>query len=541
MTMTHPGLPLEWALWVMVFMLMASAWALLSPAPLQYPSTKLSLQNIPVIGRFFRYLVRHTWLLLVLKIIFVALFLLVIIAGLWGSAIPERNLATTLTWNLWWGGIVIAVLFTGSAWCALCPWDTISSWLVKHRLWQRSNSKSQLGLKVPPYLRNVWPATLLFVGLSWLELGIDVTSSPYATSILALLMVVLATLAMTLFENKAFCRYFCPVGRTVGVYSQLAPIALRPVDDDICQSCKSLDCYHGSTLKVDKDSQKNGTQKSIAPCPTHLVMGRLKESTYCTSCGNCTQSCPSKNINWALRSPSVEAIQEARPHFDEAFFMLTLLVLTSFHGLTMLEGWQGMISQSAQWLSTSSIALAPHSLLISFTMGLIVCWLLPISLYAAIIWLSERSLKQGKNGDRKKDSVKEDGHLNWAKLFSGFAFVAIPLAFSYHIAHNLNHLLREGSDWFALLSNPLGIDALPLSMAEKHMRHMGMLISEHTLFTLQAILLVIGFYLAIQVIRYRAQRLFALHSRQVMGLIVFAIMVTGGNLWLLMQDMVMRM
>jgi polyferredoxin len=77
-----------------------------------------------------------------------------------------------------------------------------------------------LQFTVPKKLRNLWPATLLFVGLSWLELGVGVTASPYATALMAILMVLLAVLAMVLFKDKAFCRYFCPVGRTVGVYSQ---------------------------------------------------------------------------------------------------------------------------------------------------------------------------------------------------------------------------------------------------------------------------------------------------------------------------------
>jgi len=439
----------------------------------------------------------------------VGVFLLVIAAGLWGTAIPERNLATVLTWNLWWSGIVIAILFTGSAWCAICPWDTIASVLVKFRQWRRSQSNSLLRLTLPKKLRNLWPAIILFVALSWLELGVGVTASPYATALMAMLMVVFATLIMVLYKDKAFCRYFCPVGRTVGVYSQLAPIALRPVDDDICSRCETLECFHGND--------------SIDACPTLLVMGRLQESTYCTSCGNCTQSCPSQNINWTMRSPSVEVIQEARPHMDEAFFMLTLLVLTSFHGVTMLEDWQYSISQLGQLIGDSG------QLLTSFTVGLLLSWLLPILFYFSLISVCLLWLPSGKQA------------LSREKLFSSFAFISIPLAFSYHIAHNLNHLLREGTDWMALIANPLGIGSLPLSMVEKHQRHSGMWLSQEMLFSLQALLLVVGFYLSMQVLRYRARRLFQLRVYHFVPVLLFAISVTGFNLWLLMQDMVMRM
>ncbi len=505
MTMTHPGLPLGWALLIGFFMAGVCLWTLQTQAPGHKRYPVLPLQKLPLIGGAFGWLSQHTWPLLILKIVFALLFLLVIGAGLWGTAIPERNLATTLTWNLWWSGVVIAILFTGSAWCALCPWDNIASWLVKRRIWRRGAPHTSLNLTVPTWLRNLWPATILFTTLTWLELGVGIVASPYTTALLALAMIVGATLMLALFENKAFCRYMCPVGRTVGVYSQLAPIALRTIDPDICKSCKSLACFHGND--------------TIAPCPTGLIIGRMQESTYCTSCGNCTQSCPSKNVGWRVRTPSVEAIQDARPHLDEAFFMLVLLALTSFHGLTMLDGWQAGIGELGQWLGDSG------QLLISFTLGLSVYTVVPIGIYALMIAITQKLLKAPR----------------YKKLFSGFAFTALPLAFSYHLAHNLNHLLRESNDWGQLFSNPLGTDLLPLSMMEKHLRHSELLLPQTLLFALQAGLIVIGFLLSVQIIRHRGHRLFAAKGIQLLPMLLFAVGITTFNLWMMVQPMVMRM
>jgi polyferredoxin len=504
MTMTHPGLPLQWALLVIAALVLLPLWALLTSAPMHYQQRRWSLAQLPLLGLMVQGMARNPGLLLVLKLIFVGLFLLIIYAGLWGTPIPERNLATTLTWNLWWSGIVLAVFFSGSAWCAVCPWDTIASWLVKHRLWRRSKSGSRLQLKVPRVLRSVWPATVLFVGFSWLELGVGVTTSPVETARLALLMVVLATLALALFEGKAFCRYMCPVGRTIGAYSQLSPLALRPIEQSTCDTCETLECYHGSD--------------TIDACPTHLVMGRLQESTYCISCGNCTQSCPVQNISWSLRSPSVEALQDARPHTDEAVFMLTLLALTSFHGLTMLPAWATGMSRLGQLLGDSG------QLLLSFSIGLLCAILVPLALYAALVLLASRVAR-----------------LNFTKMFSGFAFAAIPLAFSYHMAHNLNHLIREASDWGSLLANPTGAGTAPLSMMEKHARAQSMLLPGDLVTLLQALLLVAGLWLAVLVVRHRGQRLFGLAGWQLLPMLLFCVAITGLNLWLLAQPMVMRM
>ncbi len=36
------------------------------------------------------------------------------------------------------------------------------------------------------------------------------------------------------------------------------------------------------------------------------------------------------------------------------------------------------------------------------------------------------------------------------------AFAALPLAFAYHIAHNINHLVLENRGLGDILNNPLG-------------------------------------------------------------------------------------
>ncbi|WJW76845.1 4Fe-4S binding protein [Thiohalobacter sp. IOR34] len=508
--MTHPGLPQLWGGLILGLMLLISLWALRVPAPQRSVSRSLSLARVPLLGPLVRRMVTSPWPLLLLKLLMVGFFLLVIIAGLFGTPIPERNIATMLTWNLWWAGLVFSIFFLGSAWCAVCPWDALAQWLVRRRLWRRAAADTSLNLRVPRRLQNVWPALLLFIGLTWLELGVGITTSPYATALVALLMVVLATISLAIYQRKAFCRYFCPVGRTVGFYSQLSAVELRPIDADICVDCKTLECYHGN--------------ETIDPCPTWLVMGRLKQNSYCTSCGNCSQSCPQTNVAWRLRTPSVEAVHGARPRWDEAWFMLGLLALTAFHGITMMPFWEGWMQQLATRIGDSG------QLLWSFSIGLTVCLLLVGGLYAALVAAARRL---------------SGSQLEYRRAFASFAFVALPLAFAYHMAHNLNHLMREGAGLGAVFANPLGIDTAPLTMMEKHMRHMHMLISQEALFVLQAGLMVFGFVVAVQIVRYRGRALLEEGGHRsgwrLAPMLLFALLVNSAHLWLLMQPMVMRM
>ena len=510
MTMTHPGLPEVWVYAIIAMMAVIAAWAMLARPPGQKDFATFSLVKLPILGSIFRILLTTPWLLFVLKLVMVALFLLIIIAGLYGTPIPERNIATILTWNLWWAGLIFSIFFLGSAWCAICPWDAMALWMVRRRLWRRAEPNNSLNLRVPRQLRSVWPALVIFIGFTWLELGAGITVDPYATASIALLMVVMATVSMLVFQRKAFCRYFCPVGRTIGFYSQLSVVELRPIDSDKCANCKTLECYHGS--------------EDVESCPTSLMMGSLQQNTYCTSCGNCSRSCPDENVSWRLRSPSVEAVQSARPHWDEACFMITLLALTSFHGITMMPFWEEWISRLARLIGDSG------QLLWSFSVGIALCILGVVLFYAGLVFITQKL---------------SSSTLSFRKTFSTLAFVALPLAFAYHMAHNLNHLIREGAGLTDIFLNPLGIDTAPLTMMEKHMRHSDMLFSQTSLFVIQSVLMLAGFMIAIKVIRYRCRGIIdnenSTAGRIMLPMILFAAGMTIAHLWLMMQPMVMRM
>jgi len=281
---------------------------------------------------------------------------------------------------------------------------------------------------------------------------------------------------------------------------------LRPIDPDICAKCTTLDCYHGT--------------ETIEPCPTHLVMGKLKQNTYCVSCGNCTQSCPDQNVAWRLRSHGKEAIQDARPHWDEAWFMLILLALTGFHGITMMPFFESWLSKTAYYIQDSG------QLLWSFTLLLFTSMLLILLVYFVFILIMK---------------ITSETKLGVKILFSEFAFASLPLAFAYHLAHNLNHLLRENSDLSSLIANPFGINAQPLTMIEKHTRHMEMLIPQDLLFALQAGLIVFGFWIGLKIIQHRGNKLLQISNWQLSPMIVFISVITVFHIFLLSQPMIMRM
>jgi len=507
--MVHPGLSAEWVASVVTGILLMVVWTVFFSSDKQTNNRVSSVVQFPVIGQFIQKIITRPHVITALRIFTSIVFLVVIATGLFGTPITERNLATMLTWTLWWSGVVISVFFVGSAWCAICPWDAIATWLVRRRLWRRGSEISSLNFKVPKIIRNIWPAILMFMALTWLELGVGVTTSPYATALLALLIVVLATISLAIYERKAFCRYFCPVGRTLGAYGGIAPVALRPIDTSICASCKTLECFHGN--------------ENIEPCPTHLVIGTMTQNTYCTSCGACVQSCPTQNVSWQLRPVGIEIATASRPHWDEAWFIITLLALTLFHGFTMMPYWE-------KWMQTLAYNIGDSGrLLVSFSIGMSVAIAIPVILYSLCIsWLSKLS-----------------STIEWRRLFSAMAFSVLPLAFCYHIAHNLSHLVRESAGFWSVVANPFGTNTLPLSIQEIHMRHMNPLIDDNIVFAMQAMLVLFGVWLSLKILRYRLQQItnsIEQQSRRLMlPMILFISLISLTSLWLLMQPMIMRM
>ncbi len=509
--MVHPGLPASWVAFVFSAMLVIG---------LRYAffyklnSSNSSRFKFPFLITLTKPFITRPWLLVAIRLFASAVFLTVIYAGLFGTAIPEKNIATVLTWTIWWSGVIISIFFVGSAWCAICPWDALATWLVRQRLWKKARATSSLNLRVPKMLRSVWPALLMFVGLTWLELGVGVTVSPYATALMALFMVVAATVSLVVYEKKAFCRYFCAIGRTIGAYSSIAPIALAPINEKTCEDCTTLECYHGN--------------EEVEPCPTNLVMGRLAQNTYCTSCGACSMSCPHENVAWRLRGIGDEITNASRNtalrgRVDEAWFLLSLVALTIFHGITMMPYWEGSIQKLAYNIGDSG------QLLTSFSIGMVVSMVIPIILYVVAIKLTQQLMQ-----------TKEE----YNRIFSAFALSVLPLAFSYHIAHNLTHLVRESAGFWEVVANPFGTNALPLGMHELHMRHMNPLVADNIVFAIQGLLVIFGFWLAVRIAR---QRLYQIENSQSINnlafipMLVFISIISFADLWLLMQPMIMRM
>jgi hypothetical protein len=108
----------------------------------------------------------------------VALLVLTLVAGLYGTRDPMMNLAPTLVWIGFWSGLSLVVACIGNVWPALDPWRAIFDALdVLARRLGRTRGIT-LGWRYPRVLGG-WPAVALLLAIGWLEVVYPQGAEPY--------------------------------------------------------------------------------------------------------------------------------------------------------------------------------------------------------------------------------------------------------------------------------------------------------------------------------------------------------------------------
>ncbi len=469
------------------------------------PSTRrISLTPRPWMHR----IVRKRWFQFAFQAPVLVGFLFVCYAGLFGNF--ARNITPVIVWTIWWAGLIFAVAMFGNLWCFACPWDALANLASRLSFWRKTEGLS-MGLKMPAALQNTYPALVLFIAVTWAELGWGITNNPRQTAIFGLSMAAAAVVMALIFERKAFCRWFCLVGRVSGMYSNFSPVEVRPRDARVCGVCTTRDCL-------------TGNERGYA-CPTGIDLGKLDVNTSCTLCTECFKSCPSFVPHFRLRPLGSDLHRREQPRRDEAWFALVLLALTGFHGLSMTPIWQNFAPGTTDLVSSLQAGMG-LSELGAFTVGMIAIMLLPIVVYFGSIAAAWKLVAK---------------RLGFWELFDAYAWSVLPVALFYHLAHNAMHLLMEGQDVIPLLSDPLGRGDDWLGTASMHL---GPILGEGAIWVLQVMLITTGHIFGVVVAHRISRRLFTDPRAATLSLIptlVMMVTLSIAGLWLMHMDMNMRM
>ncbi len=469
----------------------------------------------------FRGLARSRPFRFAVQFVVAAFFLLIIAAGLFGNQNPGLNIAPVLTWTVWWGGLVVLIMFAGKAWCYMCPWDAIAGWMERLNLWKKRGEGAGLNLRWPRVVQNIGIATFLFVGLTWVELGFGVTMRPAATAWIAIAMLLMAIVSAFLFERRSFCRYGCLVGRISGLYAMFSGVEVRRRRDEVCQNCRTKECVKGSATAYG--------------CPTFEYPGGMELNTYCIQCTECLQACPHDNLAVNLRPWGEDLKVAGKPRRDEAYLALLMLALTGFHGLTMTPVWGSMTATLETWLPLGRVA--------SFSLGMCALMAFPLLIYTFLVGVSyaiTAGYSTTRRARRPDATVGEAPAASYFDYFVRYAYCVLPIALFYHLAHNLEHLLMEGQKVLSMLSDPFGWGWNLFGTAGWVVPP---LVSLDVLWILQVVLVGTGHVYSLWAANKISRRLFADRAAaargqwpMLIGMIAFSVF----SLWLLRQPMDMR-
>lgn len=430
--------------------------------------------------RWTNFLIRNRWPQFLIRAITLAGFIFTILAGLFGSVVGSHNFAIIFVWIAWWTALkLFFITFGGRSWCSICPIPMPGEWIQNGGILQPRGKNFGLGKRWPKFLRGRWlqAGGFMLVGL----FGAITLTSPSVTSIVLLVILLLAFVLSLVFERRSFCNYLCPIGGFTGLYAQAAPVEVRVKNPEICSTHAQKSCYEA--------------------CPWGVYPLALKSSANCGLCMECLRVCPSDNLAVNLRPWGSDLGPETKHSLDEAFLGLVMVSSALMDSAIFLGPW-GQLKMAAYAIGTGSWF---------FFAGLFltVALMLIPGLYTLTVWIAN------KLGEQK---------MNLRKALNHQSQVLVPLGLMAWIAFTISFALAKFSYVLPVVSDPFGWGWNLLGSVAKPWVGQSTLTS----MLLQVIVLGIGLFWSSRVAIKISGSL-----KQALPMIVFSGMTTLGMLWLL--------
>ncbi|MDP3104498.1 MAG: 4Fe-4S binding protein [Candidatus Methanoperedens sp.] len=358
---------------------------------------------------FFNNLFSNRFFKPAVNLVFAIVLLIILYYGL--SSEPDLRFqggipfATTMIWDLWHPILAFTIIFVGRLWCFACPIGAVGDW---------TQSVFSLKKKYPEKYRNLWIAVILFLVIFAAERHFFMfTRNPPNTALLLLFFTGLAVVMGAIFEKRAFCRYICPIGLVLGVFSMLSIIELRCKSKKTCSDHDIKECVVGS--------------EAGKGCPVGEFPQTMERNNYCIMCMECVKSCSKDNIRISPRLPGADMIRSRKTHMDEAYLVHGIIIIFLFvMGMERFE-FRNIIINFVRWT-------APFDYVANFTffasyyrnMWAIIIFTLITLGAACLLYLSTKVFAGG----------------NTKQKFIDLSYAFIPLALSVYLAENTFRFLK---------------------------------------------------------------------------------------------------
>jgi hypothetical protein len=364
-------------------------------------------------------------------------FLLAIAAGILGTAAGSANFGIVFVWIVWWGLLMGALLpLGGRLWCFICPIPAPGEWLQRKAIVDPPGNGRAAGLlsiappkpsahrwtlsqgwRWPKPLRGIWLQNLGFLAVALFSTVILTRPSVTGWVLLGFLAGGVG-LAM-LFERRSFCRYVCPVGGFIGLYSLVAPLELRVRDPLVCQEHRTKDCYLGNAAGYG--------------CPWLEQPWTMERNASCGLCGECLRTCTEDNVTVNLRLPGSDLLVAHGWKLDEAYKAFIMLACAAIYPVVFLGPW-GWLKEWANLDNLSGFGIYALGFL---ALNLVALPGLHLSTAALTRWVSGLDIPLGR-------------------LFVALAYPLVPLGLAAWMAFTVSLVFANLSYALPVLSDPFG-------------------------------------------------------------------------------------
>jgi ferredoxin len=359
---------------------------------------------------FFRDLVRNRFFKPAVNAIFFAALLIIIYFGL--SSEPDLRFkggipfSTTMIWDLWHPLLAFTLILFGRLWCFACPIGAVGDW---------TQSMFSLKKKYPEKYRNLWLAVILFLFIFAAERHLFMfTRNPPNTAYLLLFFTALAVVMGAVYEKRSFCRYICPIGLVLGVFSMLSATELRCKSKKTCSDHNIKECVLGN--------------EAGKACPVGEFPQIMERNNYCIMCMECVKSCSKENIRISPRLPGADLVNSKKTHLDEAYLVHGIIIIFLFvMGMERFEFRNIIINFVRSVAPFDTVVFRDFFLNYWRNMWAITIFSLITLGAAGLMYLSTRGLFGGKNTKQK---------------FIELSYAFIPLSLSVYLAENMFRLLK---------------------------------------------------------------------------------------------------
>ena len=181
--------------------------------------------RLDLLGHAAGKIIAYPGVILLLKLVAAGLFVVTVMAGFIGDQNPYRNIAPTMVWIIVWVGVAYVSAFVGDLWALINPWGTIfdgAAWLYR---W--AGGREFLYRLPYPAVLGVWPAVVLLLVFSWIELVYPTPAVPKHIACFAAGYSVLTWTGMTLFGRETWMRHGEVFSVVFGTFARFAPTEAR--------------------------------------------------------------------------------------------------------------------------------------------------------------------------------------------------------------------------------------------------------------------------------------------------------------------------